>query len=268
VTLRNSGSLQLRRKRGGIVTPLRSTPFTVQLNRTYRVRLDSFGSSHRVYVDGKLLLSAEDTVPPQVRGNGALIMFKASADYDNVAVSPTPYGTIYSNDFNDTATSQGDWTHTGTGEWSYARDAFVQSSVAGDARALIGVTSTADQDISVRVRPTAFAAGTASQERWVGVIARYRNDQNYYYLTLRSGNALSLRKLVNGAITTIKTVSVPVSVGSWYALRLEANGTALRAYLNGTLVMQTTDTTHTRGRVGLVTYKAAADFDDYIAYQP
>ena len=61
---------------------------------------------------------------------------------------------------------------------------------------------------------------------------------------------------------------VNVSVGSWYALRLEVNGTALRAYLNGTLVIQATDTTHASGRVGLVTYKAAAQFDDYVAYQP
>jgi pectate lyase len=194
-------------------------------------------------------------------------MYRARADYDNVTVSPTPRSTIFADDFTDPTTYQGDWTHNGPGQWTYARSAFAQNSVAAEARALIG-TATADQNVSLRVRPTAFATGTASQERWVGAIARYRNDQNYYYLTLRSGNALSLRKLVNGAITTIASVPVNVAVGSWYALRLEANGTMLRAYLNGALVMQAIDTTHVSGRVGLMTYKAAADFDDYVAYQP
>ena len=45
-------------------------------------------------------------------------------------------------------------------------------------------------------------------------------------------------------------------------------GSSLRAYLNGALVIQTTDTTHASGRTGAMTYKAAADFDDYLAYQP
>jgi pectate lyase len=217
-------------------------------------------------VDGRLLLSAEDT-GPLVAGNAALIMYKARADYDNVAVSPTPRGTIFADDFTDPTTYQGDWTHNGPGQWSHASGAFAQNSVAGDARALIG-TPTADQNVSLRVRPTAFATGSANQERWVGAIARYSDEQNYYYLTLRSGNSLSLRKLVNGGINVISSVPADVSVGSWYALRLEVTGTTLRAYLNGTLVIQAMDTTHASGRAGLVTYKAAAQFDDYVAYQP
>jgi hypothetical protein len=266
VTLRSSGSVHLKRMRNGVFTTLATAPLTVQLNRTYRVRLDSIGNSHRVYVDGRLLLSAEDTGTP-VAGNAALIMYKARADYDNVAVSPTPRATIFAEDFTDPATYQGDWTHSGPGQWSHAGGAFAQNSVAGDARALIG-TQTADQNVSLRVRPTTFAVGSATQERWVGVIARYRNDQNYYYLSLRSGNTLSLRKVVNGAIATISSVPANVSVGTWYGLRLEVNGSTLRAYLNGTLAIQAVDTTHTSGRVGLVTYKAAAQFDDYAAYQP
>jgi hypothetical protein len=67
---------------------------------------------------------------------------------------------------------------------------------------------------------------------------------------------------------TIQSVPATVNVGSWYALRLEVSGSALRAYLNDTLVIQSTDTTHVNGRVGAMTWKAAAEFDDYVAYQP
>jgi hypothetical protein len=265
VTLRNSGSVQLKRIRNGAVTLLASAPQPVQLNRTYRLRLESVGTSHRVYLDGVLVLGAEDTAP-QVAGNAALVMYGAAADYDNVTVTPTPRATIYADTFTDEYI-RGDWIRTGTGEWSVANSTFAQTSVAGDARALIG-TPTGDQVISLRVRPTAFAPPSGAQERWVGLAARYTNDQNFYYVSLRSSNRLSLRKVVNGAITELGSVPLTVSVGSTYALRLDATGQSLRVYLNDALLMQAVDSSHAKGRGGAVTFKAAAQFDDYVAYRP
>jgi hypothetical protein len=265
VTLRNSGTVQLKRKANGVFTTLASAPATVQLNRTYRLRLESVGTGHRVYLNGALVLTAENTAA-QVAGSAALIMYGAAADYDNVTVTPTPRATLFADDFSDRY-FRGDWLQTGTGQWGNANSTFAQNSVAGDARALIG-TPTDDQVVSVRVRPTAFAAGTATQERWVGLIARYTDDRNYYYLTLRNSNKLSLRKVVNGAVTVLGTVPLSVSTDSTYALRLEVTGQSLRAYVNDALVMQTVDSSHAKGRGGAVTFKAAAQFDDYMAYQP
>ena len=265
VTLRISGTVQLRRLTNDAITTLASAPVAVQLNRTYRLRLESIGTSHRVYLNGALVLTAEDTAA-QVAGSAAIVMYGAAADYDNVTVTPTPRATIFADDF--TATFiRGDWTQTGTGQWSNANNVFAQDSVAGDARALIGTPSD-DQVVSFRVRPTAFAAGTAAQDRWVGLIARYTDDRNYYYVTLRNSNKLSLRKVVGGAITEIGSVPLSVSVGSTYALRLEATAQSLRVYLNDVLVRQAVDSSHAKGRGGAVTYKAAAQFDDYSAYHP
>jgi hypothetical protein len=265
VTLRNSGTVQLKRMSNGAFTTLASAPATVQLNRTYRLRLESVGTSHRVYLDGALVLTAESTAP-QAAGSAALVMYGAAADYDNVTVTPSPRATIYADDFTG-RTDTGNWIQTGAGQWSIANNALAQNSVAGDARALIG-TPVDDQVVSFRVRPTAFAAGTATQERWVGLIARYTDDQNFYYVTLRNSNRLSLRKVVNGGITELGRVPLSVSVGSTYALRLEATGQSLRVYVNDALVMQAVDSSHAKGRGGAATYKAAAQFDDYVAYQP
>ena len=41
--------------------------------------------------------------------------------------------------------------------------------------------------MSARVRPVGFAASPTGQVRWAGLIARYADDRNFYYLTLRSG---------------------------------------------------------------------------------
>ena len=163
------------------------------------------------------------------------------------------------------------WTRTGSGQWvTTVSDLpntlrYVQTSVAGDARATVGVV-TDDQSVDVRARATTFAGG--SGDRWFGAIARYSNATNYYYFTLRSSNMLSLRKVTDGQVTVLRSVALPVVLGRWYRLRLEAVGSQLRAYVNGTLWLEATDTTHVFGQTGIVTFRTAAEFDDYRAIQP
>jgi pectate lyase len=187
-----------------------------------------------------------------------------------VVASPTPAAVLYAHDFTASGGPTDLWAFTGTGLWrtvsSGSNSVFAQSSVAGVARASIGV-STDDQSVDVRARPTTFA-GTGNGERWFGVMARYVDDSNYYYLTLRSTNSASLRKLTNGVITELGNYSLPVSVGNWYALRIEAVGSQIRGYVNGFLVAEATDTTHPRGSAGPISNRAAVDFDDYRAIQP
>ena len=263
VTLRSWGTIQLRRVRNGSVTELARAPLTVSVNRSYRVRLESIGSSQRVYVDGKLLLDVDDTVAAQT-GSAGLAMYRARADFDNVMVSPSPHTSIFSNDF---AAHTGGWKLTGSGQWQLQSGAFGQNSIGGDARALIG-TPTDDQIVQASVRPTAYAPPSGTQERWSGLMARYTNDSNYYYLSMRSGNTISLRKVYLGGITTLASAPLAVNLNAAHTLRLEAVGNQLRGYVDGALAVQATDGSITSGSVGLVTYKSAASFDDFDAYQP
>ena len=99
-------------------------------------------------------------------------------------------------------------------------------------------------------------------------MARYVNDSNYYYLSMRSGNTVSLRKVVGGAITTLASAPLTVNLNSPHTLRLEVVSNQLRAYVDGTFALQATDSSLASGSVGLVTYKSAATFDDFDAYQP
>ena len=120
------------------------------------------------------------------------------ADFDNVIVSPSLQTTIYTNDFENEST--GPWAFSGLGFWNLWNGASVvynQSSVAGDAQASIGAP-TDDQIVRVRARLDTFASATGAQERWFGVMARHVDDRNYYFLSLRSSNFVSLRKVVNG----------------------------------------------------------------------
>jgi hypothetical protein len=262
----NNGRVLLRRKASGTLRTLASAAFTPTLNRTYRLRLESIGTQHRVYVDGALLLDVD--AGGATHGHPAIFTDHAEADFDNVVLTPSPRTTMYATDFE--AASPGPWTKTGFGLWNLwtgTSQVWFQSSVAGDARASIGAPAD-DQVVRVRARLNTFAAATGTQERWFGVMARQTDPRNYYYLTLRSSNTLSLRKLVDGVATPLATTAFTVEPAVWYDLRLEAVGNRLRAYVNGTLRLEATDDAHARGTSGPVMYKTAADYDDFSAYQP
>jgi len=267
--VRVTGSdISLRSNVGGAITTISSVRAAILLNRPYRLRLESIGTRHRVYVNGLPVLDADDTA--LASGRAALLTQQSSAEFDNVVASPTPATILFAQDFTTSGGPTDLWSFSGIGLWrqsgSGSNFVLAQSSVAGAARAVIGVP-TDDQSIDVRARPTTFA-GTGGGDRWFGVMARYVDDSNYYYLTLRNSNTASLRKLTNGAITVLGTYSLPVTVGTWYRLRIEAVGTQIRAYVNGFLVGEATDSTHARGAAGPITNRAAVDFDDYRAIQP
>jgi pectate lyase len=123
-----------------------------------------------------------------------------------------------------------------------------------------------DQIVQADLRPTAFS-GT---DRWVGLIARYRDDANYHYVTLRNSGRLDIRRLVNGSIQTLSTVPFTVQPNVTYRVRFEAIGTRLRVYVNGTLRAEATDASLTRAvsSAGFATFKAALDVDNFSVVQP
>jgi len=268
VMVSGSGVVTLRRAVGGVIKQLATSNFPIALNRPYRLRLESIGTRHRVYMNGVSVLDVDDTA--LTSGRAALLTHRASAEFDNVVASPTPAAILYAADFTSTGGPTDLWTFTGIGLWRQAaigpNFVLAQSSDGYTARAVIGVP-TDDQTVDVRARPTTFA-GTGTGDRWFGVMARYVDDSNYYYLTLRHTNLVSLRKVTNGVITELGTYSLPITLGTWYRLRIEAVGAQIRGFVNGVLVAEATDTTHPRGAAGPITNRAAADFDDYHAIQP
>ena len=79
---------------------------------------------------------------------------------------------------------------------------------------------------------------------------------------------MTLRKLENGSIVQLGSAVLTVTPNTWYTVRLEAVGSRLRAYVNGRLVLEATDPQPRIGRVGLIGYRAAADYDDIRAVVP
>jgi hypothetical protein len=192
------------------------------------------------------------------------MMFRTGADYDNIVVSSNPQTPLVSYDWNiDTEDTASNWQTLGTWLPNYQSTTFDQTDTTGGARAIAGLPI-ANQIVHARVQRTA-ASGT---NNWFGVAARYRDANNYYYVTLRNDNTVALRKLVNGAITELDSAALTLAGNTYYRIRFEAIGTQLRVYINDVLRLEAIDASHTSGRYGPVMYRTAAQYDYVQAFEP
>ncbi len=264
LTLRSSNTLSLRSLVNGQIRTLATVSLPMTLNRDYRLRLEAVGTWIRAYVDGELLAEARDST--HKHGQMGIAMYRTSAEYDNIVVTPNPQLTLLAEDFSYNVEKawtvvDGNWTQ----EWSAPSNlySYRQRSATGDARVVTGV-STRDQIVEVNTRVLSFAAPSG----WIGMMGRYVDNRNYYYVTLRQDGTVSLRKLVNGAIHVLGTAPLSTVVGDWKNVRFELIGDALRVYCDNRILLQARDSTFARGRYGLVTYRATAEYGEFIARQP
>jgi hypothetical protein len=272
VTLRSSDTVELRRLRSGDITVLASRPLPVSVNGNYRVRLESIGTRHRVFVNGVMQFSVIDGGISS--GRVGLMSYRTTADFDNVLVTPSVRQSIFDNDIVNGGDCERFVTErelrvSGSPEWDcsvYERTYLRQASMDGVARAAIGPV-TDDQVAEARVRIETFAEN-GTTDKWLGVMTRYVDADNYYYLVLRSSNSVSLRRLVDGEVVELDRADFPVAPGAWYRLRLEVVGDQLRGYVNDILRVQATDSAHERGISGIATYRTAARFDYFRIFQP
>jgi hypothetical protein len=266
VTLRTgTNRLELKRKVDGVFATMAATSLNVAPDRTYRVRLESVGPKHSVYVNDQRVLLAVDT--SLAEGLPGVIMYKTAADFDNVIVSPSPLAAIRRTDFTASPFEfLPGWTSTGRGTWTNdeSQDFLRQTNNGVEARALTGSVAD-DQIVTAAVRVSALNTGSS----WAGVLARYVDDSNYVYAILRSDGKLSLRQLVNGRIDVIAEAAIPaVQLDRWYTLRLEMVAGATRVFLDDVERLAVGNIGAPRGRVGVMTNRMAADFDDFLAYRP
>ncbi|MEU4368818.1 pectate lyase [Micromonospora chersina] len=164
--------------------------------------------------------------------------------------------TVFSDTFSDGDAAG--WSKSG-GTWAVASGAFTQSSTASElARQFAGQSGWTDYQVQARVRPTGFASSSAL----VGLAARASSSTKMYRLALLGSGRAELQAVNGSQITSLGSASVGAATGTWYTLRIEASGSTIRGYVNGTQVGGGSDTMEDAGRIALVTAYAAGSFDD------
>jgi hypothetical protein len=120
------------------------------------------------------------------------------------------------------------------------------------------VTNTAGSDCTVEVKYT--DNGTiAFADTYAGVLLRSDGTHRGYYLMQRSRTLLELGRLdAPNTHTALATYTTTLTHGTQFTFKLIASGSALLGFLNGSLVISTTDSTYPTGTYqGLIGYYGA-----------
>ncbi|MGE5607196.1 MAG: hypothetical protein ACM3YE_16085, partial [Bacteroidota bacterium] len=141
---------------------------------------------------------------------------------------------LLSDDFESYSTfPSGTWTNaTGNGSWSIVTDGSKvarQTSTSSATYLMVNGESTwRDYTYSAQVKP-----GSSGNRH--GLIARFQDTKNYYFLILKDGSKVYLYKRVNGSESSLDYASFTYNSSTFYTLKIELIGTSIKGYVNGNL---------------------------------
>ncbi|MCR8635829.1 DUF1080 domain-containing protein [Paenibacillus radicis (ex Xue et al. 2023)] len=208
------------------------------------------------------------SIPFTSNGNKTTINLAGVAQdtYDTmISVEGGGVPTLFNAYFTD-GTSTG-WT-VEAGSWSVITDAqnvksasnkvFTNTNTTSKANA--GSTSWTDYTTKVKIKIES-AVGTSNQS--AGFSTRYTDSNNRYnFLYHHDTKTLRIMKYVSGTGTVLATQSYTLNDGNWYNWKVEMNGSSIKWYINDALVLSTTDSSLTSGKIAIHTNNTTARFDN------
>jgi hypothetical protein len=179
-----------------------------------------------------------------------------------------PAGKVFFDDFEDGEFMKPSWIDadpTLGGMWSVIADeggdagagnkVFAQKAAVSDwIIAASGDYRWTDQIVEAKAK---FTSAPGS----LGLFARLKDLDNYYFLYL-DGSNIVLRKVAAGSSTTLLKFKTPAVQGTWYALKLSVVGSTLTGYLDDKMLVTAMDSDVKGGGIAVGTNSASAEFDD------
>jgi hypothetical protein len=207
-------------------------------------------------------------------GRGGVFTSFARADFDDVHVAGTDPYNLFERDWGFSGNDQSSDLQEISGNWGVLRggdheepylDGLAQLDTSGSAVAIVG-TPVANQDILARMRLDSYAASRTGA--WFGLLARYTDARNHYYVTVRASGQIDIRKIVNGVITVLASVNYPAVPREYFDVEFKVINDQLHLYLDNVLIATAHDHDLTSGKYGLATYRAAARWSTLAILQP
>ncbi|GLW32190.1 pectate lyase [Actinoplanes regularis] len=181
---------------------------------------------------------------------GAVTVFVA------VLVPTASASTMFSDDFENGATG---WSKSG-GTWTVVTDGskVFQQSKAESALSRVFAGETTWSDYSVQARVKGVNLGSSGL---AGVAARASSSSTMYRLALLGSGKAELQAVKGSVVSVLGSASIS-SATAWHTLRIDASGSTIKGFLDGTAIGSATGTLAAQGRIALVTSRASAEFDD------
>lgn len=127
---------------------------------------------------------------------------------------------------------------------------------------VIGDEEWSNYSVEAKVRPL-------SKLDMAGIVFRYHHNRHYYLFSLSDGNKARLRIRLpietgyrQAAWKDLGEIVFPYETKGYYTLRVENEGPNIRAYIDGKLVLQATDSEIQKGKAG-ITANYPARFTDF-----
>ena len=97
---------------------------------------------------------------------------------------------------------------------------------------------------------------------------RYQDPDNFYRFSWSAeGKERRLEKRVNGVFHVLASDSAVYSQGRSYVLQISARGSSLTVAVDGNRIFSVTDTSITRGTIGLYSYRNSGSYFDNVHVQ-
>lgn len=155
------------------------------------------------------------------------------------------------------------WT-TRNGKWSIKSDdskVYNQSDITKEAIATRGDKSWSDYNVKADIKVENFNGSNRAM-----LCGRYTDQNNYYAVSLSSknGGIVELRKKVNGKSTTIEKISTSIKADKLYNVKLKLKGSTIKVYIDDEVVIESKDTSLTKGAVALLSNKVNVSYDNVV----
>lgn len=238
---------------------------TIPANTWVKVKISAINDVVTTYVNGTLV----DTRRVTSAASGTIGFRTGSSEsgrVDNIVVRNTSTGRVlYADDFS---------TSTGTGGYSGSvavTGGYLNVPAGQSSGAVLSVTDDATKGTGFAVYPDQVTPAAASE--WtdysidadistasaIGIVFRDNGSANYMWQFKPSNNTLNYHAGRDYAGTTPANPASPtlasdtLTVDEWAHIRIEAQGSTIRTYIDGALVGTVTDTNASAGTIGLRT---------------
>ncbi|MBN8838594.1 MAG: hypothetical protein J0I25_00125, partial [Sphingomonadales bacterium] len=250
---------------GTSYTKLSCSPATIPANTWVRVKITAINDVVTTSVNGTLV----DTRTVANSASGTIGFRTGSTEsgrVDNIVVRNVSTGkTLYADDFS-TATGAAGFTGTvgvtggylgvpagqsGGAVLTVADDAALGTGFAAHPGSIAPAAANAWTNYSIDADVQTSSA--------LGIVFRDNGSQNYMWQFKPSNNTLNYhagRDYAGATPTNPASPTLPsgaLSTGKWFHLRIEAQGSTIRSYIDGALVGTVTDTNAAAGTIGLRT---------------
>jgi hypothetical protein len=119
---------------------------------------------------------------------------------------------------------------------------------------------------------TRFKTVSGILERMAGIVFRYQDENNYYYLRASSkGSTFRFLKIVGGQLSAPIGPEIEIPSGEWHELAVECKGNTLKFLLDGKQIIPTaTDNSFTEGKIGFWTMADSVSYfsDAHVSFTP